>query len=90
MKRFPTWASRSVIASVVLFSPALAFLVVIAAEILIDSLMEAGVTALFVVAAGAIGWLLFRKMSPRTKVAPLATDDEGTPLGEPAIAAPST
>jgi len=85
----PTWAAWSVITAVLLLSPALAFLMVIAMEILIDFLMEIGVTTLLAVAIGAIGWFLFRKRSSRAKVASLLADDEQV-LDEPAIAAPST
>jgi hypothetical protein len=65
MSSLLTW-QFSVIAAVVLLSPVFAFLMAIAIEILIGSLMEAGVpTLLAVVAAGAIGWLLFRKLCVR-------------------------
>jgi uncharacterized membrane protein len=84
MSSLRTCAAQSVITAVLLFSPALAFLMAIAAEILIDLLVEAGAPAILdLVAVGAIGWVLFRKMSPRPKGAPLSADDE------PAIAAPS-
>ena len=85
-----TCAAWSVITAVLLFSPALAFLMAIAAEILIDLLVEAGAPAILdLVAVGAIGWVLFRKMSPWPKGAPLFADDEEA-LDEPAIAASST
>jgi hypothetical protein len=52
-----------IIAALVLLSPVFAFLIAIAAEILIGSLVEAGVPALLAVAvAGAIGWALFYKL----------------------------
>jgi predicted signal transduction protein with EAL and GGDEF domain len=89
MDSLPTWAGWSVISAVLLLSPALAFLIVIAIEILIDLLMEVGVPALLAAAVGAIGWFLFRKMPPRPKVAPRLADDEEA-FDEPAIAAPST
>jgi hypothetical protein len=59
----------------VLFSPALAFLLVMAVEILIDLLTEVGAPAPLALAAGAFGYFLFRKMSPRPKVAPLYAGD---------------
>jgi uncharacterized membrane protein len=80
-----TCAARSVITAVLLFSPALAFLMAIAAEILIDLLVEAGAPAILdLVAVGAIGWVLFRKTSRRPRLTSRSADDE------PAIAAPST
>jgi hypothetical protein len=62
MSSLSTW-QFSIIAAVGLLSPVLAFLMAIAVEILIDSLIEADVPALLaVVVAGAIGWLLFHKL----------------------------
>ena len=62
MRSFPT-CQLSVIAAVVLLSPVFAFLMAIAFEIVIGSLMVAGVPALLaVVAGGAIGWSLFQKL----------------------------
>jgi hypothetical protein len=62
MSSLPTW-QFSIIAAVVLLSPVLAFLMAIAVEILIGSLIEADVPALLAVAAaGAIGWLLFHRL----------------------------
>jgi hypothetical protein len=82
MSSLRTWAAWSVI------SPALAFLLVMAVEILIDLLTEVGAPAPLAVAAGAFGYFLFRKMSPRPKVAPLYAGDEDA-LDEQAMAAPS-
>jgi hypothetical protein len=57
MSSFPT-CRLSIIAAVVLLSPVLAFLIAIAIEILIGSLMAAGgVPALLAVVGGAI-WLV--------------------------------
>jgi hypothetical protein len=55
------YAFGSVIAALILFSPVLAFLVIIAAEMLIDLLMVGGMSAVCVVAAGGIGLVLSRK-----------------------------
>jgi hypothetical protein len=88
MSSLRTWPAWSVITAVLLFSPALAFLLVMAVEILIDLLTEVGPPAPLAVAAGAFGYFLFRKMSPRPKVAPLYAGDEDA-LDEQAMAAPS-
>ena len=62
MPSLPTWAIWS-IAVAALLSLVLALLMAIAVEILIGVLKDAGVPALLVlVVAGAIGWLLFRKL----------------------------
>jgi hypothetical protein len=66
MRSFPTWAQLSVVAAVVLLSPVLALLMAIAVEIFIGILVEAGLPALIVlVAAGAIGWPLLRRLRVR-------------------------
>jgi hypothetical protein len=88
MSSLRTWAAWSVITAVLLFSPALAFLLVMAVEILIDLLTEVGAPAPLAVAAGAFGYFLFRKMSPRPKVAPLYAGDKDA-LDEQAMSAPS-
>ena len=49
------YAFGSVIAALILLSPVFAFLVVIAAEMLIDSLMAGGTSAVCAIAAGGIG-----------------------------------
>ena len=70
----PAAAQLSIIAVAVLLSPLLAFLAAIAVEIVIGILVEAGAPALpgFVV-AGAIGWLLLRKLRRRPGRAPVET-----------------
>jgi|GEM_PF-5531749 len=61
MSSIPT-CQLPIIAAVVLLSPVFAFLMAIAVEILIGSLMAAGFPVLLaVVVAGAIGWSLFHK-----------------------------
>jgi membrane protein implicated in regulation of membrane protease activity len=57
------WAAGAAIAALMVLSPIVAFLVVIAAEMLIDLVMEAGVPVVCTVAAAVIGWVLFRRMS---------------------------
>ena len=56
-------AVGSAIAGLILLSPVVASLMVIAAEMVIDLVMEARATAVCVVVAGAIGCVLFRKRS---------------------------
>jgi uncharacterized membrane protein len=57
------WTEGSAIAALVLLSPIVAFLMVMAAEMAIDFLMEARATAICAVVAGVIGWVLLRKRS---------------------------
>ena len=80
------WAAGSALTALILLSPVVAFLMVITAEMLIDVLMEARATAVGIVAAGAIGGVIFRKMSPHREVAAqLGSQEEPD---ETAIAAP--
>ena len=63
----PTWAIWS-IAAVALLSPVLAFLIAVAVEFLIGSLMDSGGLLLLpFVAAGALGGFLVRVRSPRPR-----------------------
>jgi hypothetical protein len=64
----------SIIAVAVLLSPALAFLMAIAVEIVFGDLMDAGAPALpALVASGAIGWPLFRRLPRRREGIPAET-----------------
>jgi hypothetical protein len=55
------WAAGLAIAVLILLSPVIAFLMAIAVVMQIDLLVEAGTAADCTIAAGAIGWVLFRK-----------------------------
>ena len=63
------YAVGSVITALILLGPVVTFLMVIAAEILIDLLMVGGISAVCVVAAGSIGLVLSRKYWRRPQVA---------------------
>ena len=62
------YAFGSVIAALILLSPVIAFLMAIAAEMLIDLLMVGGTSAVCAVAAGGIGLVLSRKFRRRPEV----------------------
>ena len=62
------YAVGSVIAALILLSPVFAFLVVIGAEMLIDSLIIGGTSAVCAVAAASIGLVLSRKFWRRPEV----------------------
>ena len=62
------YAFRSVIMALILLSPVIGFLMVIAAEMLIDLLMVGGTSAVCAVAAGSIGLVLSRKLWRRPKI----------------------
>jgi hypothetical protein len=79
MSSLRTWAGRLGILAVILLSPIFGSLMLIAAEILIDLLMEAGaVPVLSFVTAGA-GWFLFRKLSLRGRGSPKDETDDPPP-----------
>jgi hypothetical protein len=64
--RASNWGLGGLIAAAVLLSPVLAFLMALAVEILIGLLKDGGVPALLaLVAAGAIGGFLFRRLRVR-------------------------
>src|ERR1700720_3730274 len=65
MSSLRTWAKWPV-AAVLLLSPVLAFLMVIAVEASIDLVLEVGVPAMLdVMAVGAIVWVVFHNHRPR-------------------------
>jgi len=66
---FGTGPQVRAIIALILLSPIVAFLVVIAAEMLIDLVMEVGVPVVCDVAAAVIGWVLFRRMSSDPELA---------------------
>jgi len=78
---------RSVITALILLSPVVAFLMVIAAEMLIDLLMVGGTSAVCAAAAAGIGLVLYRKFWRRPQVA-LQSRPELVP-GETSAAAAS-
>ena len=81
------WAAVSSIAGLILLSPVVAFLIIIATEMLIDGLMEAGVTAVCAVTVGVLGWVLFRSVSlhPATAAQPRGGFERASAEEEPAI-----
>jgi predicted DNA repair protein MutK len=82
------YAVGSVITALILLSPVVAFLMVIAAEMLIDLLMVGGTSAVCVAAAGSIGLVMSRKFWRRSEVVHQA-EPELVP-GETSIAAAPT
>jgi hypothetical protein len=60
----------SAVGGIVLVSPVLAFSMVIALEVVIDGLMEAGVTGVSAITIGAVGCALFRRILPSETAQP--------------------
>ena len=70
MSNVRNWAAGSAIAALILLSPAVAFLLAIAAEVLTDLFTEVGALAfLDLLPAVIIGWILFHKMASHSDVA---------------------
>jgi hypothetical protein len=66
LQRASNWGLRGLIAAAVLLSPVLAFLMVLVVDIVIGFLNDGrGPALLVLVAAGAIGGFLFRKLRMR-------------------------
>ena len=88
MRGFQTSAIRAGIIAAVLLSPVLAFFFVLATETLADLLIELGFPVLFsLMATGAVGWALLRKISPTSGVA--FPPGSGEMSDAPAFAGPS-
>ena len=79
------WVAGSAIATLILLSPVGAFLAVIAAEVLIDMLMEAGVTGVSAVTIGVVGCVLFRRIlrSEITQLSEAKELCEASPIAAP-------
>jgi hypothetical protein len=61
MSNLRNWASGVLVAALILLGPILAFVVVIAAEMLADLVTRAGATVIWPAVAGAMAWVLLRK-----------------------------
>ena len=73
----------SVIAALILVSPIVAFLMLFAAEVLIDALMEAGVTGVSAIAICAVGWVQFRRILRSETTRAIAVEGEAPPIAAP-------
>jgi hypothetical protein len=80
MSNLRTGAKWSAVAAVLLLSPVLAFLMVIAVEALIDSVLEVGVPAMLdMMAVGAIVWVLLHNHRPLPDGAQLRPGEPDAP-----------
>ena len=85
MSNVRNWAAGSALAALILLSPAISFLLAIAAEVLTDLFTEVGAVALLdLLPAVVIGWILFRKMLSHSGIAVQSGSEPET--GEAAIA----
>jgi hypothetical protein len=77
------WAAGLAVGALFLLSPVVAFLVVLAAEILIDVVLAVGVPAVCAIAAAVIGWVLFPKVSSDPELAQEPDTDETAIIAKP-------
>jgi hypothetical protein len=61
MRNVRNWASSFILAALILLAPIIAFAVVVTAEMLTDLVAKMGASAVWPVAAGALGWVPLRK-----------------------------
>jgi hypothetical protein len=67
MSSLPTWAAWSIAVPLVLLTPVIAFLLALAAEILVVALVDARAPALVLLGAGVGGLVLFRRIRPASQ-----------------------
>jgi predicted signal transduction protein with EAL and GGDEF domain len=84
MSTVRNWAVGSAIFALFLLSPVVAFLVVIAAEMLIDVALAVGLPVVCAIAAAVIGWVIFRRVSSDPELAHQSEPE----TDETAVAAP--
>jgi hypothetical protein len=61
MSNVRNWALGLLLAALILFAPVIAFVMVVTVEMLTDLMAKMGATAVWPVAAAAVGWVLLRK-----------------------------
>ena len=61
MSNVRNWALGLLLAALILSAPVIAFVMVVTAEMLTDLMAKMGATAVWPVAAAAVGWVLLRK-----------------------------
>jgi hypothetical protein len=74
MSNVRNWASAAVVAGLVLLAPIIAFVVVIAVEMLGDLMARAGAPAIWPVVAGAMAWVLLRKFGGQPHASRLGSE----------------
>ena len=68
------WASGFIVAALVLLAPIIAFVVVVAAEMLTDALARLGPPVVWPLVAAALGWVLLRKFGGELRTAQLGSE----------------
>jgi hypothetical protein len=74
MSNLRDWASGVLVAALILLGPIIAFVVIVAAEMLTDLLMKVGATVIWPAAAGALAWVLLRKFGGQAHTPPLPSE----------------
>ena len=68
------WASGFIVAALVLLAPIIAFVVVVAAEMLTDLLARLGAPVVWPLVAAALGWVLLRKFGWQARTSQLTPE----------------
>jgi hypothetical protein len=74
MRNVRNWASAAVIAGLILLAPIIAFVVVVAAEMLTDALARLGPPVVWPLVAAALGWVLLRKFGWQAQTSRLRSE----------------
>ena len=68
------WAFGLLMAALILFGPIIAFAMAMTVEMLTDLVTKVGATAVWPVAAGALGWVLLRKYGGQPHTSQLTSE----------------
>jgi hypothetical protein len=74
MSNVRNWASAAAVAGLILLAPIIAFVVVVAVEMLGDLMARAGAAAIWPVVAGAMAWVLLRKFAGQPDTSRLGSE----------------
>ena len=74
MSNVRNWASSFIVAALILLAPVIAFVVLVAAEMLTDLVAKVGGTAVWPVAAGVMGWVLLRRYGGQPHTSQLGSE----------------
>jgi hypothetical protein len=74
MSNIRNWAFGVLMAALILLGPVIAFLMIVTAEVVTDLVTRLGATAMWPLAALAVGWVLLRKFGGQTKTSQLRSE----------------
>jgi hypothetical protein len=74
MSNIRNWVSGVLVAALILLGPVIAFVMIVTAEMVTDLVTRLGATAIWPLAAFAVGWVLLRKFGGQTKTSQLRSE----------------